>query len=67
MIISDIKIKLNKLSGDEIEKILIKRMRTTFDIKTKSNYISMARIENKKIATKIMRAKFNVKMKQNLI
>jgi hypothetical protein len=51
----------------KFKKILIKRMRTTFDIKTKSNYISMARIEKKKIATKIMRAKFNVKMKQNLI
>jgi hypothetical protein len=38
-IISDIKIKLNNISGDEIEmkKILTKRMRTTFDTKTKSN------------------------------
>jgi len=51
----------------KLKKILIKRMRTIFDIKTKSNYISMARVEKKKIATKIMRAKFNVKMKQNLI
>jgi len=35
---SDIKIKLNKISGHEIEKKkIIKKIKTTTDIKTKSN------------------------------